>query len=601
MKSGNTVVKHKYLFRTLYFCLFGLAIIIGIIFSIMVKNEYNDNDNIITYIENWTVIDKNLSSFEAGRSYSDKRAYTEDFTAIAKMPDKIKDGQILCFMNMSSVSVYIDGHLRKDFNEKKDVVIPGGLLKEIYIQVPLSSKDAGAELKIIRKKTDRNPMIVSETIISSSQGIKNYMFHKYGITFILSVLLFVASLLAFFVGTVMRLWLRQQIDMLYAVSGIFNVACWLIAVSQFTPFICGIYFVDGFMGFIFCMMMPFGFMVYFNSLQKNRYRKVHVVAFIASIFNLFFWTTLHFLGIQSLLKSLFYIDLILGAIIVLMLYTLVIDLKKGNVKDYSYTAKGFLFFMVMALVEIIKVIYFENLINEIPMLIGLFGLLIMVVLQQIEDIRKTREVLRNEIHRKNVEKEHMLINIVETLAGTIDAKDQYTKGHSSRVADYAREIAKRAGYNETELNDLYIMGLLHDIGKIGIPDTIINKNGKLTKEEYDMMKKHPVIGSRILQNMKEKTGMDIGARSHHERYDGNGYPDGISGKEIPEQARIIAVADAYDAMTSYRSYRDPMTQERVRKEIENGRGTQFDPYFAKIMLEMIDDDKDYEMREKKNA
>ena len=159
----------------------------------------------------------------------------------------------------------------------------------------------------------------------------------------------------------------------------------------------------------------------------------------------------------------------------------------------------------------------------------------------------------------------MLIHIVQTLAGTIDAKDKYTKGHSGRVAAYSKEIAKRFGYSESAQNDIYMMALLHDIGKIGVPDAFINKPGRLSADEFEIIKKHPVMGSKILENIEEKKELATGARWHHERYSGGGYPDGINGEEIPEQARIIAVADAYDAMTSSRNYRDPMPQDREGK------------------------------------
>ena len=139
---------------------------------------------------------------------------------------------------------------------------------------------------------------------------------------------------------------------------------------------------------------------------------------------------------------------------------------------------------------------------------------------------------------------------------------------------------------------------MHDIGKIGIPNEIINKTGKLTDEEYEIIKTHPSIGGDILSNISEIPNIAIGARWHHERYDGKGYPDGLKGKNIPELARIIGVADAYDAMTSKRSYRDVLSQEIVRLEIKKGKGTQFDPVFAEIMLEMIDEDKNYDMHEK---
>ncbi|MBR4150956.1 MAG: HD domain-containing protein [Firmicutes bacterium] len=194
--------------------------------------------------------------------------------------------------------------------------------------------------------------------------------------------------------------------------------------------------------------------------------------------------------------------------------------------------------------------------------------------------------------------EEMNIQVVTALASAIDAKDNYTNGHSSRVAEYARMIADRAGYSKERQNEIYMIGLLHDVGKIGIPDEVINKPSRLTSDEYERIKDHSVIGGEILKSIKDRPKLTEGARWHHERYGGGGYPDCISGEQIPAEARIIAVADAYDAMTSRRSYRDVMTQEKVRSEIENGMGTQFDPSFAKIMLAMIDEDKEYTMREK---
>ncbi|OON88009.1 hypothetical protein BXO88_02215 [Oribacterium sp. C9] len=204
---------------------------------------------------------------------------------------------------------------------------------------------------------------------------------------------------------------------------------------------------------------------------------------------------------------------------------------------------------------------------------------------------------KNEIlYGKKVEE--MNIQVVSALATAIDAKDTYTNGHSSRVAEYAKMIAERAGLSQAEQDDIYMMGLLHDVGKIGIPDEVINKPSRLTAEEYKVIQRHPVIGSGILKSIKENPKLATGARWHHERYGGGGYPDGISGEDIPVEARIIAVADAYDAMTSRRSYRGIMPQEKVRSEIKLGMGTQFDPRFARVMLQMIDEDKSYTMREK---
>ena len=230
--------------------------------------------------------------------------------------------------------------------------------------------------------------------------------------------------------------------------------------------------------------------------------------------------------------------------------------------------------------------------------------LLLRVRHTIELIRLQTDLAR-EVEKKTqvVKEQHdklerISMQIVRTLSGAIDAKDTYTNGHSNRVAEYAREIAKRAGFDAKQQNDIYMMGLLHDVGKIGIPETIINKPSGLTDEEYQVIQTHPLLGAQILSNITDFPQLSVGARWHHERFDGKGYPDGIAGEDIPIEARIVAVADAYDTMSSRRSYRDVLPQDVVRSELVKGRGSQFDPEFADIMLSMIDADTEYQMREK---
>lgn len=188
---------------------------------------------------------------------------------------------------------------------------------------------------------------------------------------------------------------------------------------------------------------------------------------------------------------------------------------------------------------------------------------------------------------------------VEALATAVDANDSYTNGHSNRVAKYSRMIAENYGMTEKECDDVYLAGLLHDVGKIGIDNSIINKKGKLTDEEFAEIKLHPGLGGQILSKIVMSPSLSIGAHYHHERYDGRGYPEKLKGDDIPLIARIIAVADAYDAMTSVRSYRDMIPQMHVREELIKGIGTQFDPNFARIMLKLLDNDPEYMMREHK--
>lgn len=270
-------------------------------------------------------------------------------------------------------------------------------------------------------------------------------------------------------------------------------------------------------------------------------------------------------------------------------------------------------YIIMCFVgPIMQMLFFSNILlsmftPSIAILIILFSMetpdyqLLMKTLAELDNLQKNlqievkKQTKKAEDRRKKVER--LSEQIILTLAKTIDAKDKYTNGHSERVAVYSREIAKRMGISEQKQQEIYYMGLLHDIGKIGVPDTIINKDGKLTDEEYQMIKKHPEIGERILANISEVPGISIGAKYHHEKYDGTGYPNKVVGEDIPFLARIIGIADAYDAMTSKRSYRDALPQQVVREEIKNGRGTQFDPKCTDVLLQMIDEDVDYQMCE----
>ncbi len=216
-------------------------------------------------------------------------------------------------------------------------------------------------------------------------------------------------------------------------------------------------------------------------------------------------------------------------------------------------------------------------------------------------VERARKVEFDFLKKQSEDTKRLFAQTAEALASAIDAKDPYTKGHSSRVAEYSRKIAELAGKDEQDCEEIYYAALLHDVGKIGVSRTILNKNGKLTDEEYQVIKEHPNIGAQILSSISESPYLSIGAKSHHERYDGKGYPEGLKGEDIPEIARIIAVADAYDAMTSSRSYRGTIPQQLVREEFIKCLGTQFDPVYGKLMLHLIDIDAEFQMKEKEDV
>ena len=214
-------------------------------------------------------------------------------------------------------------------------------------------------------------------------------------------------------------------------------------------------------------------------------------------------------------------------------------------------------------------------------------LLIESGIKSIEQMRLIKEInAKLKDTYEQLEKSYM--ESIEVLRQTVDAKDQYTRGHSDRVADYSVLIGKYMGLSEEDLKTLKVGGLFHDVGKIGVPDHILLKPGKLTDDEYSEIKNHPSIGAHILSTATIFSNLIPIVKHHHERFDGRGYPSRLAGNDIPFLARIAAVADTYDAMTSRRPYRDALPLDVVKAEIEKCSGTQFDPEVAKVFLDILD-------------
>lgn len=188
----------------------------------------------------------------------------------------------------------------------------------------------------------------------------------------------------------------------------------------------------------------------------------------------------------------------------------------------------------------------------------------------------------------------LFIRTTLVLGSTIEAKDKYTSGHTQRVTNYAMAIARQmvangsADFSDASLENLYVAGMLHDIGKIGIPESILNKSGKLTPEEFEVMKKHTLHGVEILRPLSELRDSIDGVKYHHERYDGNGYPEGLKGEAIPIVAAIIAVADTFDAMTTDRPYRKGFSFQEAINEVKKNSGIQFNPKVAKALVELFE-------------
>lgn len=228
----------------------------------------------------------------------------------------------------------------------------------------------------------------------------------------------------------------------------------------------------------------------------------------------------------------------------------------------------------------------KNLTDSLLFYLLLVALMLWMIIALIARIVyvKTKRLMQRAENDSRIIKQTM-----STFMGFIDAKDSSTDGHSKRVAAYAERLARKYGLSEQDAKRIYYIALMHDCGKIGIPDSVLGKPGKLTKEEFDIIKTHTVKGGKILKDFNSIPNIREGALYHHERYDGKGYPKGLSGEAIPLVARIICVADAFDAMNSDRCYRKRLSTEEITEQLKTNRGTQFDPKIADCMLELLKD------------
>jgi len=231
-----------------------------------------------------------------------------------------------------------------------------------------------------------------------------------------------------------------------------------------------------------------------------------------------------------------------------------------------------------------------------------FDQLLLLIESGIKSVAQMQEIQRinAELSDTYEKLEKAYMESIQTIRYTVEAKDTYTRGHSDRVAEYSVLIGEKLGLGEEDIRRLRIGGLFHDVGKIGVPDNILQKNGKLSDDEYSEIKNHPTIGAHILSPASIFQDIIPIVKHHHERYDGHGYPGMLKGEDIPYLARITAIADSFDAMVSRRVYRESLSTETAISEIENNKGTQFDPNIADAFLDILrnDYDKIKEIQEK---
>ncbi len=515
--------------------------------------------------------------------FSPDESYGNQLDITNVLPDNITEGMtLLTRTSLSNMYIYIGGELRakytSDMLNGKPKYNPSG-----YIAINLNSGDAG---KTIRIKVELKAHRALDGV-TYGYGLNPWKDTiKYGamVNIAASFVLMLGGMLVvgcLFLGRSYRVDASRNLGLL-----MINIGMWIISETKIRQVVfCRPSLARFFAYFAVELIVVFGCM-FFDEVQHRNYHKRYLVMEGVQLLQLFINIILNAFGVAEMYDTLVFSHIWMVVGILMSIVNIVTDVKTGKSGEYRITLIGMICFLIMSSGELIG--FYTSQFHQMGtwISIGLIILMITTIMQVMHDERIASEK-RERRHTAS------MINTIEIIANSIDASDEYTGGHSERVGYYAmrlaREMAADYDLSEDDILRVHYIGLVHDIGKIGVAESVLNKAGKLNDEEFSLMKKHPEIGYEIMSSMgNEIEGLLEGIRNHHERFDGNGYPDGLSDTDIPLVARILALADSYDAMTSNRIYRKRLTDEEVLAELRRCSGTQFDPALTNIFIDLIE-------------
>ena len=507
----------------------------------------------------------------------------EEIVITNTLPQDLSDGMNLMLRaTMEDVMIYVDGRLRAQYSsdgiDGMSFYIPSA-----YVVAGLDRGDSGKEIRIeLRVKTQG---VVNGVRIGHGNNVWFEVIQNGLSVSMISIAVFLAGVVLMIAVLVFQRYYRvsaaRQLSLL-----MMNTAMWVFSESTLRQLVFSKPSMTQYFAYFVVELIAVLGLSYFDEVQHRVYHRHYIMLEAITFLQILINAILHIIGFMPFYKTLMISHIWAGITAVVGTSGIIADIIEGRVKEYKITVVGMICFVVLGLSELVGfyVDRFHNFGTNIC--IGLLLLMLATVVQTIYD-----EVMANRA-RVNARTD-MIIKTIQTIAGAIDARDEYTGGHSERVGYYAgclaEEMAEKYGLDAVDIMRIRYIGLVHDIGKIGVADNVLNKSGKLTEEEYSLMKNHAEIGFEMMSSMKDSIpGLLDGIHYHHERYDGKGYPEGLKGKQIPLVARILALCDSYDAMTSNRVYRRRLTEEAVREEIRSCAGSQFDPDLAEIFLQMLE-------------
>lgn len=571
--------------RSLFYLMMAFLIVGFIIAECILPSERSQSvsDNNITYEGSftWEKSDGEREAIEVPGRYDVKPGDTMVITTV--LPDDFNASVMAIRASLQTVRFYVDGSLRAEY-DTKDTRPFGKDSASRYVFCNMSEDDAGKELRIeLTSHASNYSGVVNTVYCGDKSDIWTNIFHNSSRETIIAFFIFFAAVVSVMFSIALSIVYKTHFDMEYVGWCMLLGAIWMLGESKLRQMLVPNASVLAAMCFVVILISPIAVSIYIDSIQGGRYTRVYTCIEALAAVNFIVCTALQLFGVCDYIETLPAGQGMLAVCCVVVITTFIIDIIKHRALGYRPEMIAMIVALVLVLIEAASV-YFVVTMSGFFIGIGLIVILfvnIIVTIKRISEIEYKRQ--KEESDKLRNQTERVSLQMMKTLAATIEAKDDYMRGHSYRVAEYSALIAKQLGWSENEVENLRNAAYLHDIGKIGVPDTILNKPTRLTDEEFAAIKSHTVMGADILKDITLLDHLVDIARN-----DGNGYPDGLVGEEIPLSARIVCVADSYDAMRSRRIYRNALPDEEIRRELLDNCNTQFDPQIARMFVDMLD-------------
>ena len=588
MKREETYAKGS-IQRIVFYIVMAAILIVFVAAEIVYPGEYggaSQEKNLIYHgVFVWEKTDGTREKIKVPGQYEVPAG--ETMTIVTTFPDNYKATSIAIRSSLQSVRFYVDGKLRTEYDTAGTRPF-GKDSASRYVFCPTYTRDAGRELKIeLTSNTTNYSGVVNPVYSGDKADIWAFIFNDNKMESLIALFILFAGIITILFSFALRITYRTKFDIEYLGWCMLMGAAWMMGESKLRQLWISNVSILAALCFIIVMICPVGVLLYVDTIQKNRYHKIYRWIELAACINFVVSIGLQLTGRADFIETLPASHVILSVTFVAILITFIKDIFHGKSREYHLVLIGIVIGLLSALIEMASV-YFVVTISGIFIGIGLVILLFLNLIRTVRSVRNLEHIRqKKELESRRRQTERISLQTIKTLSVTVETKNVYTNGHSQRVADYSALIAGALGWDDKRINNLRNAAYMHDVGMIGIPDSIVNKPTRLTEDEYAIIQRHTLIGADILKDITLIEHVAEVAHYHHERYDGTGYPEGLSGEEIPVEARIVAVADSYDAMNSKRIYRNALEKDQIIEEFERGSGTQFDPVIAQLFVRLI--------------